>query len=182
MDKPNRVTISGFLLGVASVLIALLLFAGFFIAGQYSATCFSSSYGPQPNAAAVEKTISQVTDFYKCIISIQFAVIGVVLAVGYVYVHSISKQQARDIATEAMDSPSFQRDFDNRFKELGTKLEKSVKEQWYSWNSSEFEEIRASQKKLRQRVRFVEQVMDTYTSSDKKTGLTLQDPSAKDGG
>ena len=176
----------GFLLGVVFVLVALLLGFGFFMAGHHYATCYAPTFD-QSNTAAGDRYIAQVTDFYKSIISIQFAVIGVVLAVAFVYVHTVSRQQARDIATEALDSPSFQRDLDHRLKDVETKLGDSLNAKWINVkNESEFadllanqEEILESQKKLLTRVTFVEQVMNAYTASEKKTGLTLQESQAE---
>jgi hypothetical protein len=182
--EPKHIIRRSFILGVICILVASLLCFGFFIAGQYITTCFTPKFNQQSGAMGAESFVREITKFYECIISIQFAIIGVVLAVAFVYVHAVSKQQARDMATEAMDSAWFQRDFDHRFKELRTKLLKSVKDQWTDFkNSSEFDEIiRASQKGILDRVDFVEQVMNTYTSSDNTTGLTLQEPNTNNGG
>ncbi len=104
--EPKSTIGRGFLWGVVFTLVAFLICSGFFIAGQYSATCFAPEFGHQSGPTGAEMYVAEITDFYECIISIQFAVIGVILAVAFVYVHTVSKQQARDMATEAMDSPS----------------------------------------------------------------------------
>jgi len=126
----------------------------------------------------MEKYLTEVTEFYKTIISIQFSTIAVVLAVAFIYVHTVSKQQATDMATEALESRSFTTALEHTFKEIEHRLHTTVEDKWIDFhNSSVLEHIRADHTSLLERIAFVEQVMDAYTSAGSQTGLTIQEKS-----
>ena len=179
----------GFLMGVVCVFITLLVLGGVFALGHYCANCHDPGFGGGSAEMGAEAFVAEITDFYELIISILFGVIGVVLAIAVTYVHMVSKQQARDMATEALDSSSFRAELQHKLDEMETKLKELVKDTWIDVkNSSDFEEIRAAQgelqgllKKLLKRVKYVEEVMNVYTSADDKTGLSLEEPPATDG-
>jgi len=152
----------GFLLGVGGLLVLALLCGAFFALGKYCATYALGQSGGQAGLAP-EVFLAEITDFYECIISILFGVIGVVLAVAFVYVHSISRQQARDMAIEALESTSFENAVDVRFLRIQGDVEREVKKSWSEFKTeNELSEIQSQQADLTDRLQFVEQVLDTY--------------------
>lgn len=52
--------------------------------------------------------LSEITNFYQFVITILFAVIGVILVVNFLYLHHISKTQAEEMAREALKGKSFE--------------------------------------------------------------------------
>ncbi|HUT13339.1 MAG TPA: hypothetical protein VMY42_22820 [Thermoguttaceae bacterium] len=177
------------LMGAICVLLAFLIAGAFFAVGHYCANCDDPRSCGGSTEMGAEAFVAEITDFYELIITILFAVIGIVLGVAVVYVRTVSKLQASDMATEALETSSFKAILQHKVDEVKKELEQSARDQWIDFkNSDEIEEIRASQgdlrksvKKLLERVRYVEEVMNVYTSADDKTGLTLEEPPAADG-
>lgn len=174
-DRPHRDTRLFVIVGVLA--IVLLLVCAFYVTGQYTVRTLTPKAGTGSGGMSVEKYLSEIIDFYKTIISIQFAVIAAVLVIAFIYVRSLSIQQARDMAIEAMDSISFQHDLDHRHSQIEGKLKDFLQQQWLEYkNSSDLEKLRGRYTKLRKRVAFVEEVMNDYTAADGPTGLKLNEP------
>ena len=171
---------TGFIFGVAIVFVVILICCGFFASGFHVASLVAP---PSPGNPSGDRYVAQITDFYRFIVSLQFSVIGIILAVAFLYVHTVSKQQARDMAADALESTSFTSTLTHAQNEMESRLLKSVEEHWADLkNSSETEKIRTTVKELAEHLEWVEQALEVYTSSSPKpTNLNLAEPPAKDG-
>lgn len=167
----------GFVLGVLCVLVGALLCGGFLAIGKYSATCGVVRTGTPATAMSPDVYLAEITDFYECIISVLFGTVGIVLAVAFVYVHAVSKQQARDMAVEAIDSTSFERLVDVRFDKIRSAMSALLKKEFLKQkNSRELESQRADLRDLIERLEFVEMALNDYVEN-RPTGLRLRETS-----
>jgi hypothetical protein len=107
-----------------------------------------------------ETYLCQITEFYQQIITILFGVIGVLLVVSFIYVHSISRSKADELAREALKEESFK-----------IKLEKMVEDLFIkSKNEGDIAELCQEQELINERVTFLENALNKQ--SDESGGST----------
>jgi len=142
-------------LGIALIII---LYGGFL-------TYFCMAKPCEPNNIVIEqeKTIGQntgkarivgsefylyeITNFYKLIITLLFGVIAFLLVFSFIYVHLTSKIQAEDMASEALNTKSFQTNLENTINQKFAGLK----------NEDEFAEMYSAVPDLQNRLSFLEQ-------------------------
>jgi hypothetical protein len=111
-----------------------------------------------------ETYLCQITEFYQQIITILFGVIGILLVVGFIYVHTISKGQADELVREALK-------YELKDESFNIKLEKMIEGIFIkSKNEGDIADLCEEQETINERVKFLENAIT------KQNYISEQDP------
>lgn len=81
-----------------------------------------SSRAPAKEEVSPEFYLGEITNFYGNVIVILFSTIGILLAVSFIYVYTVSRGKAEDLARQALNEESFQITLNDRVEKSLAKL------------------------------------------------------------
>ena len=77
---------------------------------------------PAKEEVSPEFYLGEITNFYGNVIVILFSTIGILLAVSFIYVYTVSRGKAEDLARQALNEESFQITLNDRVEKSLAKL------------------------------------------------------------
>ncbi|MFA5093482.1 MAG: hypothetical protein WC543_06060 [Candidatus Omnitrophota bacterium] len=115
-----------------------------------------NSENPDRYRCFLEFYIGQMVNFYQQIITILLGVIGVLLVISFMYLRFTSRQQAEDMANEALNSKSFQVTLKDMVKKEFAEAKKS----------DEFTQMYEQIPSLAERVDVLEKIVNTKADDE----------------
>jgi len=108
--------------------------------------------------------LGKVVDFYQSLVNYQFAIVSIVLVLGFIYSYLISTRHARNVLDEEIYSEHFREHYLPHIKELGREI---IKNALYD------EEIFDNIDELQKRIEKIERAIDQLGSSAKRVNTKL---------